>query len=387
MTCKAVYLDNAASSFPKPHSVTAAMTHLMKTNTSNPGRSGHALSDENAALIYNARKVVSAFFGIGDRPENIVFTANATHAINIALNGLLEDGDSVIISDLEHNSVLRPVIELARKGTVTAKIAEVAESDGETFANFEKLLDNRTKMIFVTHASNVNGKVLPTELLAKFCAEHGLLFCLDASQTAGHIPCDTPLFGADILCAAGHKSLLGPQGTGILAMKGTVFPKPLICGGTGSSSLIPYQPDDYPEALESGTPNTVGIAGLAEGIRFLNRKGEALRCKVDKLYNEIFDGLSEIDGVTILGQRNNPVPLLSFNLGSLPSEEVTRRLASKGICVRGGFHCSPLFHRKYGTVARGAVRVSPGFFNTERQIRRFLKECRALGKELQSNRQ
>lgn len=375
MIFKPIYLDNAASSFPKPRCVIEEMHRIMRKNTSNPGRSGHRMSEENAAVIYNARKTAAEFFGIGDYPENVVFTHNATHSINVAINGILEQDDEAVISDMEHNSVLRPLAELEKSGKIRLHIAEVSTDDGETVENFRRKITPRTKLCFVTHASNVNGKSLPISKISRLCKEMGVILCVDASQTAGHLRCDMNELGADILCTAGHKALLGPQGTGLLLLKGTVFPRSLIFGGTGGSSLIKTQPLIYPEALESGTLNTVGIAGLCEGIKFVMKHGKILEKKADGLYRMAFDELSDIKGITLYSERNNPTHTLAFNIGSLPSERVTQLLDGKGICVRGGYHCSALFHEKMKTLERGAVRASFGIFNTEEHIEAFTEAC------------
>ncbi len=372
-----VYLDNAASSFPKPRCVINRMNSVMKRNTANPGRSGHRLSDENAEIIYNARKTVAEYFGMDSFPENIVFTHSATHALNIVINGILEKGDSVIISDIEHNSVLRPLAERENKGLITLKIAVTSSDDEITVSNFENLIDDRTKLMIVTHASNVKGNTLPIEKLSVLCRKYGILLCVDASQTVGHINCDMKDLGADILCASGHKGLLGPQGTGILVLNGCFSIKPLIFGGTGGSSLLRLQPDELPESLESGTQNTVGIAGLAEGVKYVKRFGKQLESNSDRLYKLLYDELSMCNGVKLYSERHNKTHTLAFNIRDILSEKVTYSLNSYGICVRGGFHCSALFHEKMKSTVQGMVRVSIGGFNTELDIRRFISAVKA----------
>ncbi len=372
-----VYLDNAASSFPKPKCVINRMNEVMKRNTANPGRSGHRLSDENAEIIYNARKTAAEYLGIDSFPENIVFTHSATHALNIVINGTLEKGDSVIISDIEHNSVLRPLAERENKGLITLKIAETSTDSSVTVSNFEKLIDEKTKLMIVTHASNVKGNTLPIEEISALCKKYGILLCVDASQTVGHLNYDLKSLGADILCASGHKGLLGPQGTGILAINGNFPIKPLIFGGTGGLSLIHLQPDELPESLESGTQNTVGIAGLAEGIKYVKRFGKQLERNADRLYKLLYDELSVCNGVKLYSDRDNKTHTLAFNIGNISSEKVTYSLNRHGICVRGGFHCSALFHEKMNTTVQGMVRVSIGGFNTELDIKRFISAVKA----------
>ena len=373
-----IYLDNAASSFPKPQCVINKMHKIMVQNTANPGRSGHFLSNENAKIIYETRKIAAEFFGVGESPEKVIFTHSATHAINIAINGLVEEGDTVIISDMEHNSVLRPLAERAKSGKIQLKIAEVADNDDETANNFKKLIDKKTKMVFTTHASNVNGKVLPVKKIGKICKEYNIIFCIDASQTAGHLKIDVKDIGADILCTAGHKGLFGPQGTGLLIINGDIALKPLIFGGTGGASLLEIQPDEIPESLESGTQNTSGIAGLGEGIKFISKYGNKLNKTGKHLYEKAFEAISKINGVQIYSSQHNPTHILAFNIRDLPSELITDRLNSKGICVRGGFHCSALFHKKMKTTEKGIVRASIGGFNTEMQIGSFIRACKEL---------
>ncbi len=373
-----IYFDNAASTFPKPANVINRMNSIMKYNTANPGRSGHEMSNQNAEIIYGARKTAAEFFGIPDSPENVVFTHSATHAINIVTNGILQNGDSVIISDMEHNSVLRPLAAREKDGMIKLKIAEVSTDDDETVENFRKLIDSDTKMIFVTHASNVKGNTLPVEKLAKLSKENGILFCIDASQTSGHINCNIKSLGADILCTSGHKGLFGPQGTGMIIFNEKIPIKPLIFGGTGGSSLLKTQPLELPESLESGTQNTVGIAGLAEGIKYVKRNGKRLHETGRKLYGLAFAGLSDCKGIHIYSDKNNKTPTLAFNIKDFPSEKVTEILNAHGICVRGGFHCAALFHEKMKTTRQGMVRASFSGFNTEMQVLKFINVCKAI---------
>ncbi len=375
-----IYFDNAASSYPKPKKVINRMNCLMKNNTSNPGRSGHRMSNENAEIIFKARRTAAEFFGITDNPENIVFTYNATLAINIAINGLIQPNDSVIISDMEHNSVLRPLAEREKDGIINLKIAEVTDNEEETLDNFRKNIKNNTRMVFVTHASNVKGNALPIAKIGKLCAEYGILFCVDASQSAGHLNCNVKQLGIDILCTSGHKGLLGPQGTGILVINTKIPINPLIFGGTGHSSLIKTQPLEFPESLESGTQNTVGIAGLSEGIKFIQNNGTKFKKHEMNLYHKAFLGLSSCKGIHIYSPENNDTPTLAFNIGEISSERVAEMLDSYGICVRGGFHCAALFHEKMKTTRQGMVRASFNGFNTESEISRFINVCKAINR-------
>jgi len=375
-----VYLDNAASSFPKPQCVIDRMTTVMRNNTANPGRSGHKLSDANAKLIYDARQTVASFLGIGDFPENIIFTHSATHALNIVINGILQKGDSVIISDMEHNSVLRPLEEKVADGLLDLKIAVTEHEDELTVINFENLIDEKTKMIIVTHASNVNGKVLPIEKLSVLCKKYGIILCVDASQTIGHLDCNLKTLGIDILCASGHKGLFGPQGTGILALNGDIKIRPLIFGGTGGKSLLHRQPEGFPESLESGTQNTVGIAGLSEGIKYLNRFGAKLESNADSLYKLLYNEFNSCKDINVYSEKFNKTHTYAFNIKDKSSEEVTYYLNNHNICVRGGFHCSALFHEKMQTLSQGIVRVSIGGFNSENDIKKLVYVCKKIAR-------
>ncbi|MBE6896061.1 MAG: aminotransferase class V-fold PLP-dependent enzyme [Ruminococcaceae bacterium] len=371
MTCRKnmIYLDNAASSFPKPRSVYEKMNSVMRNNTANPGRSGHRLSLEASQIIFDARSVVADFFGISGHEENIVFTFNATLAINTVLRGLLRTGDHIIISDVEHNSVLRPLVAMKKDG-ISFSVAETFDDDELTVSSFRKLIRPETKMIFVCHASNVSGAVLPVDKLGSLCKEHNILFGIDASQTAGHIPIDLLKMNISVLCAPGHKGLYGPQGTGVIVISPELKQniEPFVFGGTGTDSLLDIQPKILPEYLECGTLNTVGIAGLAEGVRFCKNKAISINTRIGSLFDLTYSELEKIPFISILSPKNNNAGIVSFSVEGVDSETVTRYLDSFGICVRGGFHCSSLFHNKAGTVSFGAVRISPGFFNTEKDI-------------------
>lgn len=371
MTCRKnmIYLDNAASSFPKPRSVYEKMNSVMRNNTANPGRSGHRLSLEASQIIFDARSVVADFFGISGHEENIVFTFNATLAINTVLRGLLRTGDHIIISDVEHNSVLRPLVAMKKDG-ISFSVAETFDDDELTVSSFRKLIRPETKMIFVCHASNVSGAVLPVDKLGSLCKEHNILFGIDASQTAGHIPIDLLKMNISVLCVPGHKGLYGPQGTGVIVISPELKQniEPFVFGGTGTDSLLDIQPKILPEYLECGTLNTVGIAGLAEGVRFCKNKAISINTRIGSLFDLTYSELEKIPFISILSPKNNNAGIVSFSVEGVDSETVTRYLASFGICVRGGFHCSSLFHNKARTVPFGAVRISPGFFNTEKNI-------------------
>ena len=366
-----VYFDNAASTFPKPENVLLAVNRNLRLNTSNPGRSGHRLSFAAAELIFEAREKVAEYFGC--EPENVVFTKNATESINLLLFGLLNRGDHVIVSDMEHNSVTRPLTALSTRG-VTFDIADSNNIE----ASVQTLIRPETRLIFPTAVSNVTGKALPLRALAQIAHENGILFGTDASQAAGHIPINMKNDGIDYLCTSGHKGLFGIQGSGLLLFNQTP-PSPLLYGGTGTESLNLLQPNIVPESLESGTVSTPAIISLCEGIRFLRRTpNNSVQEKL--LVHHTVDELKKLKNI-ILYSTADSVGTVAFNVSGSHSEEVTSYLNSKGICVRGGFHCSALAHKKLGTTETGVVRVSFSPFNTVEEVDYMIK-CLKIYKKL-----
>ena len=367
-----IYFDNAATTFPKPPSVKAAVDLAMTRYGANPGRSGHDLSVETAKQVYGVRSAAAGLFG-ADGPEQVVFTQNCTYALNTVIHGLLGQGDHVIISDLEHNSVLRPVHALAQRGIITYSVAETSLDDEETVEAFASCIHPNTRAIVCTHGSNVFGFRLPVERLAKLAHERGLYLVVDAAQTAGCEPIDIGAMGIDFLCTAGHKGLYGPSGTGLLVTKFGERLRPLTEGGTGSLSADFNQPSFMPDRLESGTLNTAGVIGLGAGIAFLQKRGiEQLARYEMRVAREIYDALREIPGVLLYAPApkfGRSLPVLSFNIEGMHSEEVTGQLNDAGFALRGGLHCAPLAHRKMGTTEVGAARISIGAFNTVEQGR------------------
>lgn len=340
----------------------------------NPGRSGHKLSMDTALKVYDCREAAANLFS--GQVEDVIFTCNCTHALNTAIKGCLDPGDHVIISDLEHNSVLRPVHAMAARDEATYSVAEVDEDDDErTVENFRRLITADTKLIACTHGSNVFGIRLPIEKLGRLCADYNLFFLVDAAQTAGVVEIGMERCGIDFLCTAGHKSLYGPSGTGLLLSPHGSRLRPLMEGGTGSFSADFDMPDVTPDRLESGTVNTCGILGLMAGINFVNERG------IDRLYRhemrigrEIDRRLRRMDGVRMYTNsftEGRSLPVIAFNIEGIPSEEVTEKLSDLGFALRGGLHCAPLSHRKMGTLESGAARISIGAFNTEEQAERL----------------
>lgn len=377
-----IYFDNGATTFPKPASVIEAVRQAMEIYGANPGRSGHKLSLDAAVKVFECREAVAQMFG-AENVEDVVFTSNCTHAINFALKGLLKNGDHVIISDLEHNSVLRPIHELAVRGIITYSIATVDETDDKkTVESFRWRIRPNTKLIACTHASNAFGVSLPIEKIGKLADAHDILFLVDAAQTAGIVPIDMRKNRIDFLCAPGHKSLYGPPGTGFLITPlgnalDTVFE-----GGTGSMSADYGQPTIMPDRLESGTVNTSGIIGLNAGISYVREKGiDTIYRQSMQVAGDIHEGLKKISNITLYTEAfifGRHLPVVSFNIKDMPSENAASAFSDLGFALRGGLHCAPLAHKKMGTIEMGAVRASIGSFNTREEARQFLAAAKQL---------
>lgn len=367
-----IYFDNGATTYPKPRRVLRAVQEAMDKYGANPGRSGHKMAMDTALRVFAVREAFANFFG-AEQPEHVVFGQNATHTINLALKGTLKQGDHIVISDLEHNAVLRPVHTLAQRGIITYSIAQVdPNDDAVTAANFSRLIRPNTKMIACTHASNVFGIKLPVKRLGHLAAERDLLFLVDAAQTAGVLDIDIKDARIDFLCAAGHKSLYGPSGTGLLVTPLGGVLDTIIEGGTGSFSADYVQPDIMPDRLESGTVNTIGIIGLGKGLEFVRERTPAALLKHETmLAREAYRHFARTNGVKLYTAEpavGKNLPVLSFNVGELHSEEIAEQLSRRGIAVRAGLHCAPLAHEKMGTLESGTVRVSIGAFNTLEEI-------------------
>ncbi len=372
------YLDNAASSFPKPPSVHRAYTAAICEYGANPGRSGHELALRAAGEIYNVREKVAGLFGC--QPENVIFTQNATHALNTALFGTLKRGDHVLVSDLEHNAVRRPLYALAEQGVEHTVVRIDMQNDRRTISNFESRIHCDTRMICVTAVSNVFGNKLPYTELGELCRRYGLLFVLDASQGAGVFDIDMQRDNIDILCTAGHKSLYGAQGSGVMALAGTVYPRPLMYGGSGGQSMLRDMPRETPDRYEAGTLNTPAIVSLGAGITYITCRGmDNIACIERGLAAELYGRLEEMPGVITYCAPQSGT--FSFNIKGLMSEQVAARLDEQKIAVRGGLHCAPLAHKKMGTLSTGTVRVSFGAFNTRECVEKF---CVAVKKIINS---
>jgi len=368
-----IYLDNAATSWPKPPQVKEAMNRFMEEVGANPGRSGHSLSIEAARILYEAREALSVLFHVKDS-SRIVFTLNATESINLALKGLLKYKDHVITSSMEHNSVMRPLRDLEKQGIALTVVPCFGDGTLDP-REVEKKIQPTTKMIVLNHASNVTGMLLPVGEVGKIAREYNLLFLVDAAQTAGAYPIDVEKDGIDLLAFTGHKSLYGPQGTGGLVIGERIDEKevtPLKQGGTGSRSEFEEQPDFLPDRFESGTPNGIGIAGLLAGVQFVLETGvEKIRRKEMNLLDQLIKGLKGIPQVKLYcpERQENRMATLSFNITHLSRSDVAFRLEREfGILCRSGLHCAPSAHRTIGTFPDGTVRFGLSVFNTEAEI-------------------
>ncbi|GAB6272794.1 MAG: aminotransferase class V-fold PLP-dependent enzyme [Smithella sp.] len=381
---KTIYLDNAATSFPKPEAMLAAMTAYQQAIGANPGRSGHGLSIDAGRIVYETRETLARLFNSED-PLRIVLTKNSTEALNIVLKGALKPDDHVITSSMEHNSVMRPLRFLESQGVRVSVIpcSPRGELDPE---DIKKAIRPATKMVVMTHASNVTGTILPVEAVGAIIREKGdILFCVDAAQTAGALPMDVQKLKIDLLAFTGHKSLYGPQGTGGLYIRKGLEKgiAPLMMGGTGSRSEFEAQPDFMPDKYESGTPNTIGFAGLGAGATYLaGQTMERIRAKEEQLTRRFLERLEAFkDQVTVYGPNDaaRQTAVISFNVKNISPSDAAMFFEEKfGILCRPGLHCAPAAHRTIGTFPRGTVRFSFGFFNTSREVDRAAKAVMAL---------
>lgn len=370
-----IYFDHAATSYPKPPEVVGALTKTILYRGGNPGRSGHALSLAAAEEIYHTRETLASFFS-APAPENFVFTLNATHALNLAIKSAVRQGDHLLISDLEHNAVFRPVYRLKREGVISFS---VFKTSGNILKNIEAVRVPASRILICTQVSNVNGKQLPIDLISAYCKRNGIYFIVDASQSAGHLPISLADLSPDALCAPAHKGLLGIQGAGFAYLKSADRLIEYMEGGSGAHSLSPEMPSELPERYEAGTLATPAIAALGAGIRALEKLGgaEAALAHERALCLRAQEMVASIRGSQIYGTRA-PSGLFSFNLEGLPSETVAEELNKRGIAVRGGFHCAPLAHRTLKTGDYGAVRASFGFGNKIEETDSFYRALKEI---------
>ncbi len=367
-----IYLDNAATTYPKPPQVREAVQRALREYGANPGRSGYAMSMRTTQAVYDCRRCAAELFG-AEGPECVVFQPSCTQALNLVMKGMLKSGDHVVVSDLEHNAVMRPLVQLEKEG-VTYSGAQVTPADSvATMEAFRRAMGPNTKLVVCTQASNVFGVRVPVERIAALCHQYGAKLCVDCAQSAGLVPISLKESGIDYLCCAGHKGLYGPMGTGML-----IFRDPsdklatLIEGGTGTQSRNLLQPDDPPERYESGTLNVPGILGLRAGMEFVKSRGP------EKLWREemrktalLYRRLSKMPRVRLYAPEPGLpwfLPVLSFTVDGMASEEAGERLAKSGVAVRCGLHCAPLAHDKMGTGETGTIRLSLSAFTRWEEI-------------------
>jgi cysteine desulfurase family protein len=380
-----LYFDNAATSWPKPEATIRTVEACLRETGGSPGRSGHSMSIDAGRVIFNAREAIAVLLGIDD-PLRIVLTKNATEALNIAVVGLLKSGDHVITSSMEHNSVMRPLRAMEANGVELTVLpcSTAGELDPGIIV---PAIKKNTKAIFLTHASNVSGTIIPVADIGRIAREHGIVFCVDAAQTAGALPIDIGAMDIDLLAFTGHKSLFGPQGTGGLYVRRGLeqFISPLMRGGTGSRSGYEEQPDFMPDKFESGTPNTAGYVGLTAGIDFILSQGLNIINDREKRLTELFlQGIGVVDGVTIYGLKDasRRIAVVSFNIRGIDPAKAALELDERfGIMSRSGLHCAPSAHRTIGTFPTGTIRFSFGWFNTEKEINQAVEAIRVLANQ------
>ena len=377
-----IYLDNAATTMRKPPQVGEAVLHALQT-LGNSSRGAHEGALDAAHTVYDARVKLARLLGC-PRPDHVVFTSNVTEALNIALSGLLRAGDHAISTDLEHNSVLRPLYRLRAERGVAVDFVPADARGGIDCADFERLMRPDTKLIVCTHASNLTGDLVDIKKVSEIAHAHGALLVVDAAQTAGTRRVNMEELGADVLCFTGHKGLMGPQGTGGLCIRKGVDIRPFRVGGTGVQTYSESQPEQYPTRLEAGTLNGHGIAGLSAAVDYVNQIGvEAIHAKEAALTRRFYEGVREIPGVTVYGDfSGDRAAIVALNVRDYGSGEVSDALSEDyGIATRPGAHCAPRLHEALGTKEQGAVRFSFSWFNTDGEIDTAIRAVRELAEE------
>lgn len=376
-----IYLDNAATTLHKPQQVIDAVVHAMQS-MGNCARGTHEEALDAARTVYDARVRLASLFGC-PRVDHVAFTANSTEALNMAINGLIDPGDHVISTDLEHNSVLRPLYRLEAEHGAELSFVPADKLGNVDYADFERLMKPNTRAVVCTNASNLTGTVLDIERIAKTAHSHGALVIVDASQTAGCWPIDMKKMGIDVLCFTGHKGLMGPQGTGGICVKEGIEIRPFKVGGSGVQSYSRTHPAEYPTRLEAGTLNGHGIAGLGAAAKFISETGvENIHAKERSLMLRFYEGVKNIDGVTVYGDfTKDKTAIVALNIRDYESGEVSYELSQGyGIATRPGAHCAPRMHKALGTAEVGAVRFSFSFYNTEEEIDEAVRAVAELAK-------
>lgn len=370
-----IYWDNAATTWPKPPAVRQAVGQALQQYGANPGRAGHRMAMDTAEEVFTCRRTVADFFGLGD-PAGVIFTLNCTMALNTVIQGVVGNGGRVLVSDLEHNAVVRPVVAL-NGVSPRYDVAAWSPSAEQTVEHFRRAIRPDTQLMVCTHASNVFGCIFPLRQLSRLAHDNGILFCVDAAQSAGVLSIDMERDGIDYLCIAPHKGLYAPTGTGILLCRERERVLPLVRGGTGSYSMRMEQPADLPDRLESGTPNVAGICGIRAGLQCVREVGQEriyrheLAC-LQYVYERL-KGHPAVRLYTPYPMYGKTVPVLSLNVGDMPSEELAAFLDAHGIAVRAGLHCAPWAHRRFGTLEQGTVRLAPSAHSTMAEAEEIVK--------------
>lgn len=377
-----IYLDSAATSYHKPDVVAKAVYEAICA-MGNSGRSGHAISLSSSRVIFGTRKKLAELFGV-DEPAQVVFTSNSTQSLNMAISGLFQKGDHVITTSMEHNSVLRPLYRKETEGT-RLSIIPCDEKGTVRYNLLEEAIGPETKAVVCTHASNLTGNVVDVGRIGRLCREKGILFLVDASQTAGVFPIDMEQMCIDVLCFTGHKSLLGPQGTGGLCLREGIEIPSFYVGGSGVQSYSRTHPLQMPTRLEAGTLNGHGIAGLSAALDWIKETGlSVIQKREQERMWQFYEGVSKIPQVKIYGDfsQKERAPIVALNIADCPSEEVCDELAVRyGIATRGGAHCAPLMHQQMGTVEQGAVRFSFCYFTTKEEVESAIAAVKKIAEE------
>lgn len=383
---KKIYLDNAATSFPKPKCVIDAISNYMTEIGCNPGRGAYEQSLDSGRMVYETRKLINNFFN-GPHPNNVIFTKNITESLNVALKGLLKPNWHIITTSMEHNSVMRPLRSLQDQLNISIGVAKCNKYGVLDIKYVENLINDNTKAIVMTHGSNLTGTIMPIMEIGELCREKGLFFILDTAQTSGVIDVDFSKMNLDVLAFTGHKGLLGPQGIGgfIISDKANKITDAFIEGGTGSESHLETQPNFLPDKFESGTLNTPGIAGLKSAIEFINNVGiNNIRQHEENLTSVFLEGLSNINNIEIYGPRDTKLQTgtVSININGMDPGEVSYILDNEyRIMTRSGIHCAPSAHKTIGTYPKGAVRFSIGYFNTLEDIDKALYALKSISRD------
>jgi cysteine desulfurase/selenocysteine lyase len=380
------YLDNAATTFPKPVRVTDAVRNWLESGAASPGRGSHSFAKRSDDAVTMTRKNLARFFGVPSE-YRLIFCFSATDALNLALKGFLDEGDHVLISSMEHNSVLRPLRGLEKRGFINLEIVPCDQQGRLDPDDVISRFTRRTRLVVVSHASNVTGTIQPVKEIGNAVRERGAYFLVDAAQTAGLLPIDIEAHDIDMLAFSGHKGLFGLQGSGGLALGSRIKTlRPWREGGTGVNSLSETQPREWPDAFEAGTPNVPGIISMGEGLAFIEEEGiDAIRKKEMEHCAEIWKALSSLENVELYGlpPGEERTAVISFNIKGWEADDVGNVLTyNHDVHVRTGLQCSPLAHQTLGTHPDGAVRISPGFFTTQDDIRRALKAIKTVAEIL-----